>query len=158
MPKRSWILLVSAVGILVLLASLMLKDSFGPSPSLDPKNPAAIEWGILAKWQAGAELPSTLSKLDNSIVRIPGFMIPLDYSTQAIREFLFVPNLPACMHVPPPPPNQTIYVKMQKDVESTYEAFWITGRLKITPTGKGSPRPEALYEMEGWEYEPYKNL
>lgn len=68
-------------------------------------------------------------------VRIPGFIVPLEFSDdQVITEFFLVPFFGACIHVPPPPPNQIIYVKHPKGfkVEALYEPFWLSGLLRTT--------------------------
>ncbi|MCH1601167.1 MAG: DUF3299 domain-containing protein, partial [Pseudomonadales bacterium] len=42
-----------------------------------------------------------------------------------------VPFFGACIHVPPPPPNQIIYVKYEQGVEldSLYDAYYVLGEL-----------------------------
>ncbi len=61
-----------------------------------------------------SEIPSELQEVLGKSVAINGFMLPMDYSAREITEFLLMPYIPACMHVPPPPPNQIIHVKMQE--------------------------------------------
>ena len=48
--------------------------------------------------------------------RLAGYVVPLEYSTIAIRDFLLVPFLGACVHSPPPPANQIVMVTMQRAV------------------------------------------
>ena len=49
--------------------------------------------------------------LNDKDVRIPGFIVPLEYKeSEIVTRFLLVPYFGACIHEPPPPPNQTIYV------------------------------------------------
>jgi hypothetical protein len=65
-------------------------------------------------------------------IRLAGFIVPVEYSdTQVITEFFLVPYFGACIHVPPPPPNQIIYVKYPKGLKLTalYDPFWIEGQL-----------------------------
>lgn len=67
--------------------------------------------------------------LDGVNVKLPGFIVPLDVGKDGmVPEFFLVPYFGACIHVPPPPPNQIIYVKMAKGIalDSIYEAYWIT--------------------------------
>ena len=53
--------------------------------------------------------------LDGATVRLPGFIIPLDARRDGVLdEFLLVPYFGACIHVPPPPPNQLVYVRMAR--------------------------------------------
>ncbi|MBY0413174.1 MAG: DUF3299 domain-containing protein, partial [Bdellovibrionales bacterium] len=44
-----------------------------------------------------------LEKVLKKEVSIKGFMMPLDYEAKEVVEFLFMPYVPSCMHVPPPP-------------------------------------------------------
>ena len=64
-------------------------------------------------------------------IRIPGFIVPLEGEDQTITEFFIVPFFGACLHLPPPPPNQIIHVKYEQGVELTnlYDPFWFEGTL-----------------------------
>ena len=44
------------------------------------------------------------------VVRIPGFVVPLEDSKEGLKEFLLVPYFGACIHSPPPPANQIVHV------------------------------------------------
>ncbi|MBU2710270.1 DUF3299 domain-containing protein [Zooshikella harenae] len=74
--------------------------------------------------------------LNQKDIRIPGYIVPLDMSKEGtVKEFLLVPFLGACIHVPPPPPNQIIHVTSKKAViqaDALYEPYWITGKLSIS--------------------------
>ena len=76
-------------------------------------------------------------EMDGRSGRIPGFVVPLK-TTQDMRilEFFLVPYYGACIHVPPPPPNQIIHVKYKKGfkLEALYDPVWIEGTLKIEKT------------------------
>jgi hypothetical protein len=65
------------------------------------------------------------------MVKIPGFVVPLEGDTDAITEFLLVPYFGACVHVPPPPSNQIVYVIFSEGVpiDNLYDAVWVTGKL-----------------------------
>ncbi len=81
-----------------------------------------------------AALKSTKINLElvNQSIRIPGFIVPVEYNDdQVITEFFLVPYFGACIHTPPPPPNQIIYVKYDKGLvlDALYNPFWIEGRL-----------------------------
>ena len=68
-------------------------------------------------------------------VSIPGFIAPLEQIDGVIIEFLLVPYFGACIHMPPPPANQTIYVRVAADyginVEDAYNPIWVSGKLLI---------------------------
>ena len=49
-----------------------------------------------------------VSEFDNTKIKIPGFVVPLEMKEgTTVTEFLLVPFFGACLHQPPPPPNQT---------------------------------------------------
>lgn len=71
-------------------------------------------------------------ELNNQIVSIPGFVVPIETNEDnAIIEFFLVPYFGACIHVPPPPPNQIIFVQYDKglDVKEIWMPFEIKGKL-----------------------------
>jgi hypothetical protein len=97
-----------------------------------------------------------LEGINGITVRIPGFMIPLEDSDKQVSEFLLVPYPLACIHVPAPPPNQIVHVKMDKGKKAAvtwYEPIWAQGRLEIKNTK--SIYTEASFLMTGFAIEPY---
>jgi hypothetical protein len=95
--------------------------------------------------------------LNGVAVKIPGFVVPLDVSADGtVKEFFLVPYFGACIHVPPPPPNQIVYVKLPRSmkVDSLYDPQWVTGRLRVET--KNSRFGAAAYTLEGDKVEPYK--
>ena len=72
-------------------------------------------------------------------IKLAGYVVPLEYNDQkVITAFFLVPYYGACIHVPPPPPNQIIYVRIPQGVKITdiYNPFWVTGTLKIETVTK----------------------
>ena len=69
--------------------------------------------------------------LDGKLVRMPGYVLPLEFSGKQVTEFLLVPWVGACIHTPPPEANQIVYVKPDKpfDVNGMFDAVWVTGRI-----------------------------
>ena len=110
-----------------------------------------VPWETLAEYDLGKKtLGKNLKKVVNKKVSITGFIIPLDYSKKSISEFLLVPFIPACMHVPPPPANMIISVKLGKKntVKPGYYPFQVKGKIKVDNTSK-KPDPNALFVMDG---------
>jgi uncharacterized protein len=72
--------------------------------------------------------------LDGKSVRIPGYVLPLEYSGKKVTEFLLVPWVGACIHTPPPEANQIVYVKPDQafDIDGMFQAVWVTGRIRTT--------------------------
>jgi uncharacterized protein len=118
----------------------------------DPRAQELME-KLKALW---AEAP-VVPELDGKRVRIPGFVVPLDMEASRIGELLLVPYYGACIHVPPPPTNQTIYVKLAPELAfegETFDTVWVTGTLKVTPTS--SELAEAGYRIDGTAIDPYE--
>jgi len=76
-------------------------------------------------------------ELDGTSVGLPGFVVPLEYDEQQrVTEFFLVPFFGACIHTPPPPPNQIVYVSFPAGLElpSIYDPFYVEGRLTASIT------------------------
>ncbi|MBU6377254.1 MAG: DUF3299 domain-containing protein [Gammaproteobacteria bacterium] len=100
---------------------------------------------------------SVNKSLEGASVKLPGFIVPLDVGKDGlVSEFFLVPYFGACIHVPPPPPNQIVFVRMNKGIalDSIYEAYWITGRMKTT--NKTTRLGAAAYQLDGSKVEIYK--
>jgi uncharacterized protein len=98
-------------------------------------DPVLIDWRTLGGMnpQTGAVAPA-LRALAGQVVRIAGYVVPLDDASQEDAEFLLVPYYGACVHTPPPPPNQMVLVEMEgrRRVRlDLFEAIWLEGRLGI---------------------------
>lgn len=88
-------------------------------------------------------------------VKIPGFIVPLEGTDQVTTEFLLVPFFGACIHVPPPPSNQIVYVKMAEGipVDRLYDAVWVEG---VFSTSRWAGDIAAAgYSMKGEAVTPY---
>jgi hypothetical protein len=109
---------------------------------------------------------SIVEELNGQLVRIPGYLLPLEISGTKITEFLLVPYVGACIHVPPPPPNQIIYVKATKsdayNSKKIFEPVWVTGVISAKSMVKdlylvdGSAGINIGYTMKADHIEPYK--
>lgn len=103
-----------------------LKPFFSGMPSASGGGAASThlpegEFMSMRSQQPGAGQPaSVVAELNGKEVEIGGYVVPLDFDAFRITEFLLVPFVGACIHVPPPPANQIIYV-------TAAEGFEITG-------------------------------
>ncbi len=76
----------------------------------------------------------TIPELDKQHIKLPGYIVPVDVDDeQKMSTFFLVPYFGACIHVPPPPPNQIVYVTLKEPIPMTdiYDAFWIEGTLHV---------------------------
>lgn len=125
---------------------------------------------LLARRQEVAEKQRALANavnpaIDGKTVRLPGYVLPLEFSGKQVTEFLLVPWVGACIHTPPPPPNQIVHVVADKpfDVSGMYDAVWVTGRMAARAGRKslqlvdGSADIDIGYAIAAARVEAYKN-
>tara|TARA_B100000674_G_C37779868_1_gene886694 strand:+ start:221 stop:895 length:675 start_codon:yes stop_codon:yes gene_type:complete len=95
-------------------------------------------------------------EIDGQAVRVPGFVVPLEFDdNQVITQFFLVPYFGACIHMPPPPPNQIILVNYSTGLEldALYDPIWVSGMLKVSMTENNLGR--SAYSMDMHIFEPY---
>ena len=76
----------------------------------------------------------TVDDIDGTLIHIPGYVVPFTFETDdRYTEFLFVPSQGACIHTPPPPPNQVIYVRAEEAarVEDIWAPYYLEGVISI---------------------------
>lgn len=90
------------------------------------------------------------------LVRIPGYVVPLDYDGDGVTSFILVPYVGACIHVPPPPPNQLIFVTSQTPhrVEGLFAPVIVTGMFGAAATG--TQLAEIGYSLSAEKIEPFE--
>ncbi|GGA68415.1 hypothetical protein GCM10011385_22820 [Nitratireductor aestuarii] len=118
------------------------------------------------KWAAEVERRGTLTepKLDGERISISGYLLPLDFDPDGTTEFLLVPYFGACIHEPPPPPNQVVYLKSSSPYAPTalFEGVTVTGTMRVQPATKdlsfvdGSSEVASAYILEGDTIELYQ--
>ena len=94
--------------------------------------------------------------VNNAPIKIPAFIVPLEFDDdQNVITFFMVPFFGACLHLPPPTPNQTIFVHYPQGLklESLYDPYWISGIIKTSLVE--SDTATAAYTMEMHAFELY---
>jgi uncharacterized protein len=132
----------------ILLGALLLTGS--------PGTPLNVTWSML-KTFSSSQANSPARALNGKKVAIPGFMVPLEDDADQVTEFILVPFAGACIHVPPPPPNQMVYVKLtnkQKAKMSFMDPILVTGTLHVTTVQ--SPYGDISFNMDGDSVRPYE--
>lgn len=130
--------------------STALKDGGPPPPPLAEGNFMSVK-----RRQPGSDRPpAVVPELDGQDVSIGGYVVPLDFDATTVKEFLLVPFVGACIHVPPPPANQIIYVKSEKGFEigGAFDPVTVTGRIKTVTAFTGLA--DAGYTIEASSVEP----
>jgi hypothetical protein len=99
------------------------------------------------------KMTDTLKSLDGKMVRVPGFMVPLEDNQREITDFLLVPNPQACIHVPAPPANQIVLVRMAggNKTKVFYEPLWVIGYLRVTTVSHAYGKASYYMEAKGTE-------
>ena len=86
------------------------------------------------RYQQALVSTRVIEAFDGKAIRIPGFIVPLEQNDeQKATAFFVVPYFGACLHMPPPPPNQILYVEYKEGIaaENLYDPYWFEGTVKI---------------------------
>lgn len=67
---------------------------------------------------------------------LDGYVLPLEWQDDRVHAFLLVPWVGACIHTPPPPPNQIVRVDVPEGIEvgQTFEPIRLRGTLEHKPS------------------------
>lgn len=92
---------------------------------------------------------------NGQVVRLPGYIVPIDYSGTGVTAFILVPYVGACIHVPPPPANQLVFVTTEKPYESSglFEAVNVVGMFGSASTM--TQLADIGYAISAESIEPY---
>jgi hypothetical protein len=139
----------------------LIPKDWDPLKQFRDKNTALIREGSARELALMREMRDiwdnapTRSELNGVKLRLPGFVVPLEQSRGEIKEFLLVPYFGACIHSPPPPANQIVYVVLATPKPlRTMDTVWVSGTMKTTR--QDSPWGMSGYSMEGLAVEPYR--
>ena len=105
-----------------------------------------------------------VDSLDGKDVRIPGYVLPTEYSGDEVVEFLLVPYVGACIHTPAPPLNQLVQVRVEEGFtsEGMFAPVWVTGRMQTAMSTQslflvdGSMDVESGYKIDASDIVPYE--
>lgn len=137
-----------------LYLSQIEEGSFEDDISLQVQN--AIEIANNDPYQQALISTDVITDMNDQAIKIPGFIVPLEFNDQQlITQFFLVPFFGACIHVPPPSPNQMIFINYPKGfhVDMLYDPFLISGILTTSMTENALGN--AAYKMEMMAFEPY---
>ena len=89
----------------------------------------SIEAASDPSYSAAMTSVNSVDAYDGKAVSIAGFIVPIDYSSsEGPANIFIVPYFGACIHFPPPPPNQMIFAQL----EGEFTDFDISQAYKIT--------------------------
>jgi uncharacterized protein len=99
---------------------------------LNMNNTASKQKGPQSPFDRAMVSTAVKPEFNNQRIRLISYIVPLEFDAeQKTTEFFLVPYYGACIHVPPPPPNQLIHVVypkgfLQEDLQLPY---WVEGTL-----------------------------
>ena len=102
--------------------------------SLDSFQQRQLEDEQAQQYQAALSSTRVIQGFDGKAIRIPGFIVPLAQNEdKEVTRFFIVPYFGACLHMPPPPPNQILYVESEQGItlENLYDPYWFEGIVSI---------------------------
>ena len=111
------------------------------------------------EYQRALTSMEVIEEMNNQAIRIPGFVVPLEFNEEKkITQFFLVPYFGACIHLPPPPPNQIIFVTFNKGIElrELLDPVWISGILQTSHFE--NEVAISAYSMKMKSYEMYEEL
>ena len=131
-------------------------DDLLPAGEIPLPPPQVIDHSSVPLGLPQSAAAPTVPGLDGALVRLPGFVVPLDVAEGKVSSFLLVPYYGACIHQPPPPSNQIVHVSFAAPVEleSMYAPVWVVGRMRVETYSTAFV--EAGYALAGREVEPYE--
>lgn len=108
---------------------------------------------LKALWDNAPVVPALAGRR----VKVPGFVVPLEMYATKIDQFLLVPYYGACIHVPPPPANQTVHVVTGEGKAfegQLFDVVWVTGTMRVERLS--SDLAEAGYRLESATVVPFE--
>jgi hypothetical protein len=150
--KKSYLVLI--VLCFSIGAGAVIWKYFGSGSLIN--NAIEVDWKLLGEMDyiTGKATPD-LESLEGKTVKIPGFMVPLEDNQRKVTEFLLVPSPQACIHVPPPPPNQMVFVRMgDQGTQAAFGPIWVYGTLRLR--AQRHQYGEAMYTLDGLRTSPYQ--
>ncbi|MFD2740984.1 DUF3299 domain-containing protein [Sulfitobacter aestuarii] len=93
---------------------------------------------------------------DGKTVKMPGSIIPLASSAEGVNGFMLVPYAGVCIHVPPPLPNQLVFVTTETPRPNARlrDAVWVIENMAARPQSTGIG--DSGYEIVANKIEAYQ--
>lgn len=132
--------------IMLLSTLLLLAGSAAAAPADEPPSffapltdlPGVVSWKLLGqattvKAKRGRMVPKytpAISALDNTEVKVQGFMMPLEPG-QKQKHFLLTVTSASCPYCLPAGPEGVVEIKSRTPVKFSYAPFIVQGKLKV---------------------------
>lgn len=152
--KKNFLLAILLVTLPV--AGIVIYSIISANSEKNSADLPVVDWEIYKGLSLETGVASEkLKGFDGIKIKSPGFMVPLEDNRNEVVEFLLVPTPQACIHVPPPPANQMVLIKMTgKPAKMAFGPIWVEGILRLSP-GKHM-YGQSSFQMLGERVLPYK--
>lgn len=107
-------------------------DDYSFEDQLSAEMSGAMSAAFDDDYQRALESTKVVDSFNQQKIRLAGYIVPLDFDDEMlVTEFFFVPYFGACLHLPPPPPNQIVHVTTPKgmSVYELYQPYWVSGTV-----------------------------
>lgn len=95
-------------------------------------------------------------ELNGKTIRLSGLIIPLEGDEETMTELLLVPYHGACIHMPPPPPNQIVYIKFEHPVPVRQVWDVVTVQGELSAVSISTDLAEVGYQLNGLAISDYQ--
>lgn len=155
-----WVQLIPADDLEILLNPpeylMNIPDgSFEDQISSSIQNAMIAQDGSNERYEQALMSTRVIPEMDGKDIKIPGFVVPVEVNEeQKITSFFLVPFFGACLHAPPPPPNQIIYIESTEGVEivNLYDAVWVSGKLSAEMFEDQIATSAYTMQLDNFEY------
>ena len=150
-----WCLAVATFSTLAYFANRDIGLPAPPRPSESPTVEAAARRSRLIEWVTLRS--SDVGEIDGKEVSLAGYIVPLEDDGDAVSQFLLIPFAGGCVHTPPPPSNQMVYVQLKggrRIRPNIYEPYLVQGTFHVS--SRKSLYGTAEFVMEGMQLQPFE--
>lgn len=137
-------------------AALMEKYQPDKSKPLSDQVFQSLQASFDSQYQSMQTSMNTVQGLNNKPVAMNGFIVPVDVNdSREILSFFLVPYFGACIHFPPPAPNQMVYVRTPEGftLDGSSDAYTVTGLLQVAMFE--DPMGTSAYLMDAVDIKPF---
>jgi len=157
--ELKWAELVPPMALTPVKPKTFFSGAAKAGDDMEPPPPPLAEGKFMSvkrRQPGGDGPPRVVEALNGERVKIGGYVVPLDFEATEVKEFLLVPFVGACIHVPPPPANQIVYVKAERSFEigGLFDPVSVTGTISTTSASTGLA--DAGYSLVAEQVEPIK--
>lgn len=87
--------------------------------------------------------------VDGRLVRIVGYVVPLERDRDGLRSLLLVPYFGACIHAPPPPANQVVYIRLDKPLHGLRSMDIVSAEGRLVLERQDTELAASSYRLAG---------